>query len=124
MAQMSSQLKARRRLRRKRHIRHQVRGTIERPRMTVYRSRAHCYAQIIDDETGRTLCAAGTLDKDIRGALKGSGNCDAAKAIGKAVAERALAAGIKKVVFDRNAFKYHGRVKALAEAAREAGLEF
>lgn len=92
--------------------------------MSIYRSVSHVYVQVIDDTTGRTLCAAGTLDKDLRAALKGGGNCDAAKAVGKKVAERAIAAGITKVVFDRNGFRYHGRVKALADAAREGGLKF
>ena len=124
MAQMSTKLKAKRRLRRKRHIRHNVQGTASRPRMSVFRSVGHIYVQLIDDEAGRTLCQANTLDKDIRGDLKSGGNCDGAKIVGKAIAERATAAGVKKVVFDRNGFKYHGRVKALADAAREAGLEF
>lgn len=124
MAQMSPMLKAKRRLRRKRHIRRTLRGTAARPRVSVYRSLSHIYAQIIDDDRGATLCASSTLDKDLKAQLKGTGNVSAAQAVGKALAERALAAGLKKVVFDRNGFRYHGRVKALAEAARAAGLEF
>ncbi len=124
MAQMSSKLKAKRRLRRKRHVRHHVSGTPARPRMSVYRSVAHIYVQLIDDEGGNTICAASTMDKEVRDSLSTKGNCDAAKAVGAKLAERAQAAGLKSVVFDRNGFKYHGRVKALADAAREGGLEF
>lgn len=124
MAQMSAKLKAKRRVRRKRHIRRKVSGTQGRPRMSVYRSVAHIYVQLIDDEAGRTLCAASTVDKELKGSVSGTGNCDAAKAVGQKIAERAQAAGFKQVVFDRNGFKYHGRVKALAEAAREGGMEF
>lgn len=124
MAQMSPMLKAKRRLRRKRHIRRTLRGTATRPRVSVYRSLGHIYAQVIDDDRGVTLCASSTLEKDLKALLKGTGNVAAAQAVGKALAERALAAGLKKVVFDRNGFRYHGRVKALADAARAAGLEF
>ena len=114
------------RLRRRRRwrVRKPLLGTAERPRLTVFRSHQHIYTQIVDDLTRRTLCAASTVDRDLRGQLKYGGNKDAAQAVGKAIAERALAAGIKKVCFDRGSFKYHGRVAALAEAAREAGLEF
>jgi large subunit ribosomal protein L18 len=101
-----------------------VRGTTERPRLTVFRSHKHLYVQVIDDTTGRTLTSASTVDKDLRGEIKYGGNKAAAQAIGKAIAARALAAGIKQVAFDRGAAQYHGRVAALAEAAREAGLSF
>jgi large subunit ribosomal protein L18 len=102
-------------------IRSRVAGTQERPRLAVFRSVNHIYAQVIDDQQGHTLVAASTTEKDLRG--KG-GNVDGAKLIGKAVAERAKEKGISKVVFDRGGYLYHGRVKALADAARAAGLEF
>ncbi len=124
MSSLSPKLKAARRLRRKRHIRRSLFGLPSRPRLSIYKSVAHMYAQIIDDERGATLCAASTLDKDVKGALKGSGNKIAAEAVGKLLAERAKSAGVSKVVFDRNGFRYHGRVKALADGARAAGLEF
>lgn len=95
-----------------------------RPRLSVHRSSQHIYAQIIDDNKGQTLASASTLEKDLRSSLKSGGNVEAASVIGKLIAERAASAGIKQVVFDRGAFLYHGRVKALAEAAREGGLEF
>ena len=103
-------------------IRRTLRGGPERPRLAVYRSLKHVYAQIIDDNAGKTLAAASTQDKEL--GLKYGGNVDAAKAVGKLLAERAKAAGITGVVFDRGGHRYHGRVKALADAAREAGLEF
>ena len=107
--------------RRRNRIRGKVTGTAERPRLSVYRSNARIYAQVIDDTTGRTLAAAGSLEKDV----KVVGNkTDAASAVGKLVADRAQAAGITKVVFDRGGYLYHGRVKALADAAREGGLDF
>lgn len=102
-------------------IRSRVEGTPTRPRLAVFRSVNHIYAQIIDDAEGRTLAAAASTEKDLRG--KG-GNVEGAKLIGKTVAERAKAKGINKIVFDRGGYLYHGRVKALADAAREAGLEF
>ena len=102
-------------------IRSRVAGTPERPRLAVFRSLNHIYAQLIDDQQGHTLVAAGTTEKDLKG--KG-GNVEGAKAIGKIVAERAKEKGINRVVFDRGGYLYHGRVKALADAAREAGLEF
>jgi large subunit ribosomal protein L18 len=105
-------------------VRKRVRGTAERPRLTVFRSHKHVYAQVVDDGTGRTLAAASTVDKDLRGDVKYGGNKTAAAAIGKAIAERAIAAGIKQVTFDRGRCQYHGRVAALADAAREAGLSF
>ena len=105
-------------------VRMKVSGTSERPRLCVYRSLDHIYAQIIDDRAGKTLVAASSADKDTKKNLKGGGNVAAAKVVGKEVAERAKAAGVSKVVFDRGGYKYHGRVKALADAAREAGLQF
>jgi len=96
----------------------------ERPRLSVFRSSKHIYAQIIDDSAGRTMVAASTLDKSLREALKTGADKAAAEAVGKLIAERASDAGVSKVVFDRGAFIYHGRVRALAEAAREGGLEF
>lgn len=102
-------------------IRRKLRGTSERPRLAVFRSLAHIYAQVIDDAQGKTLVAASSADKSHR---TNGGNLAAAKAIGKAVAERAKEQGITKVVFDRGGYQYHGRVKALADAARAAGLEF
>ena len=111
--------------RKRRHVRvrKKVRGTTERPRLAVFRSAKHIYAQVIDDRKGATLAAASTLDEGLK-ALKTGANKDAATAIGKLVAERAVKAGVKEVVFDRGSYIYHGRVKALAEAAREAGLKF
>jgi large subunit ribosomal protein L18 len=105
-------------------VRTKVSGTPERPRLCVYRSLDHIYTQVIDDRSGKTLVSASSLDSETKKNLKGGGNVAAAKVIGKAVAERAKAAGITKVVFDRGGYKYHGRVKALADAAREAGLQF
>lgn len=105
-------------------VRQRVAGTTQRPRLCVYRSLGHIYAQIIDDLTGQTLVSASSVDGETKKGLKGGGNIAAAKVIGKTVAERAKAAGVSKVVFDRGGYKYHGRVKALADAAREAGLQF
>ncbi len=105
-------------------VRMKVSGTPERPRLCVYRSLDHIYAQVIDDRTGKTLASASSVDKETKKSLKGGGNVAAAKVIGKAIADRAKAAGVGKVVFDRGGYKYHGRVKALADAAREAGLQF
>jgi len=112
------------RLVRHRKIRKKIFGTPERPRLAVYRSEKHIYAQIIDDTVGRTLVAASTVEKDIKERVKKTWNVAAAKEVGKIIAERALAKGITTVVFDRGGFKYHGRIKALADAAREAGLKF
>lgn len=105
-------------------VRTRVNGTPERPRLSVYRSVGHIYAQVIDDRTGKTLVSASSVDKETRKDLKGGGNIAAAKIVGRKVAERAKAAGIELVVFDRGGYKYHGRVEALAQAAREAGLKF
>ena len=106
-------------IRRTRRVRARVRAS-GRPRLSVFRSNRHIYAQVIDDKTGHTIAAASTLEKDVQGGCTKQG----AAAVGRLVAERALAKGVKKVAFDRGPYKYHGRVKALAEAAREAGLEF
>ena len=105
-------------------VRKRVRGTESRPRLTVFRSNKHIYAQIIDDNCGRSLCAASTAEKALLPSGGNGGNKDAAAVIGKALAERALKAGIKDVAFDRGAYRYHGRVAALADAAREGGLNF
>jgi len=112
------------RLKRKLRVRKKVKGTSERPRLTVYRSLRHMYAQIIDDTQGKTITGASTLSPELRGQLKSGGNIEAASKVGELIAKRALELNIRKVVFDRNGFIYHGRVKALAEAARKAGLEF
>lgn len=115
---------ARQRQRRQFRVRKRFHSSEARPRLTVFRSHKHMYAQVIDDSAGRTLVAASTVDKDLRGQLRYGGNKAAAQAIGKAIAERALAAGVKQVSFDRGSCQYHGRVAALADAAREAGLSF
>ena len=111
------------RQRRRHRVRKKLRGTPERPRLSVHRSNKHIYCQVIDDTCGKTLVSASSRDGDLRGGLSYGGSADAAGAIGKAIAEKALAAGVKQVCFDRGAYKFHGRVKAVAEAAREAGLE-
>jgi large subunit ribosomal protein L18 len=110
--------------RRKLRIRKKVHGTAERPRLTVFRSLNHIYAQIINDDQGYTLAAASTLSPELKEREGGTGNIDAAKAVGALLASKAIAASVNKVVFDRNGFLYHGRIKALADAAREGGLEF
>jgi large subunit ribosomal protein L18 len=110
------------RLRRHRRVRKKVRGTAERPRLAVFRSNRHITAQVIDDLAGRTIAAASTVEADLR--VNASGNRGAATTVGRLVAERAKAAGVEKVTFDRGGFLFHGRVAAVAEAAREAGLEF
>ena len=111
-----------RRERRKRGMRKRVFGTPERPRLSIYRSLKYVYAQVIDDVAGRTLAAASSRDPDFKG--ESTGDCKAAKAVGALLAQRAVQAGIKRVQFDRNGLRYQGRVKAMADAAREAGLEF
>ena len=113
-------------IRKRKHVRvrKKISGTADCPRLCVYRSNSHIYAQIIDDEAGVTLVSASSLDKDIKGELSNGSNIQAASAVGKLVAERAAAKEIKDVVFDRGGYLYHGRVQALAEAAREAGLNF
>ncbi len=105
-------------------IRRKIDGSAARPRLCLYRSLAHIYAQVIDDHQGKTLVSASTLESEVYGDKKKAGNIAAAKAVGKAIAERAKAKGIEAVVFDRGGYIYHGRIKALAEAARESGLKF
>ena len=112
------------RLNKHRRIRNRFSGTAERPRLAVFRSNNHMYAQIIDDSVGNTLVAASTLQKDVKAELEKTNNVDAAAYLGTVIAKRALEKGIKSVVFDRGGFIYQGKIKALAEAAREAGLEF
>ena len=107
-----------------RRMRKTLAGTPERPRLCVHRSSKHIRAQVVDDETGRTLASASSLDGEVKTVIKGGGNIAASKVVGKVIAERARAKGIDKVVFDRGGYQYHGRVQALAEAAREAGLKF
>jgi large subunit ribosomal protein L18 len=113
----------RQRQRRRFRIRNALKRHATRPRLSVFRSHKHMYAQIIDDAAGRTLVAASTVEKDVRAALGYGGNTAAAAAVGKTLAERAIAAGIKQVYFDRREYRYHGRVAALADAARDAGLD-
>lgn len=119
-------IKDRRSARELRHlrIRQQVRGTAARPRLSVFRSLKHVYAQLIDDETGRTLVAVSSLSPEFKPRLANGGNVVAARLVGELVAEKARAVGIERVVFDRGGYQYHGRVKALAEAARAGGLKF
>jgi large subunit ribosomal protein L18 len=105
-------------------MRKRISGTPERPRLCVHRSTRHIRAQVVDDASGRTIVSASSLDKDVRAQIKGGGNIAASKVVGKVVAQRALEKGVEKVVFDRGGYQYHGRVQALAEAAREAGLKF
>ncbi len=116
----SVQIKRARRARRRTGIRKRVYGTAEKPRLSVYRSLKHIYAQVVDDQGGKTLAAAST----VQAKLDNGGNVEGAKRIGTAIAEAAKAAGVSEVAFDRNGFRYHGRVKALADAAREGGLKF
>lgn len=113
-------------IRRRKHlsIRNKISGTAERPRLSIYRSNNNIFAQLVDDVNGVTLVSASTIDKEIRGNAKHGGNAESAKLVGKAIAERAVAKNITAVVFDRSGYKYTGRVAALAEAAREAGLKF
>jgi large subunit ribosomal protein L18 len=112
------------RLKRKKRIRKKIHGTSDRPRLSVFRSARHTYAQIIDDSKGFTLTTASTMDQQVKGAPKFENKVESAKFVGKLIGERALDKGIKKVVFDRNGFLYHGRIKSLSEGAREAGLIF
>ena len=118
--------KSRSEIRRKKHmkLRNRFSGTAERPRLAVFRSNNHMYDQIIDDTVGNTLVAASTLQKDVKANLEKTNNVEAAAYLGKVIAERALEKGVKDVVFDRGGFVYHGKIKALADAAREAGLNF
>jgi large subunit ribosomal protein L18 len=112
------------RTRRRFRVRNHVKRVSTRPRLSVFRSRANIYVQIIDDESGRTLASASSMEKDFKAKTKYGGNKDAAKLVGKTIAERAVAAGIKEVAFDRGSYKYHGRIAAVAEGAREGGLQF
>ena len=120
----SNELKRERRARRRRGIRKRIVGTSDRPRLTVFRSLRHIYAQIIDDERGVTICAASTRHKELRDRISDGGNIEAAKKVGAALAERAKAKDVEQVCFDRGGYRFHGRVKGLADAAREAGLKF
>lgn len=112
------------RLKRHLRVRKKITGTTERPRLNIFRSSKHMYAQVIDDTKGVTIAAASTLDKELKGNIENGGTVEAAAKVGALVAERAKAKGITRVVFDRGGYIYHGRVRALADAAREAGLEF
>ncbi|MFH1418261.1 MAG: 50S ribosomal protein L18 [Planctomycetota bacterium] len=118
------ELKKTRRLRRRRSVRRKVCGTPDRPRLSVFRSLKNISVQLVDDISGRTLCSAGTLSKQIADEVKAGGNCKAAVVVGRTIGERARMQGIRKITFDRNGYRYHGRVKALAEAMRKTGLEF
>ena len=121
---MNTEEKNRKLDRRKRRVRKSVIGTNDRPRLNVFRSRSHIYAQIIDDLRGHTVAAASTLDEALKKSVKSTGSIEGAKAVGKLIAERAKEAKVTMVVFDRGGRQYHGRVKALAEASREGGLQF
>jgi len=116
--------KERARLKRKKRVRSHIRGTTERPRLNVFRSLKHIYAQAIVDTTGETVASASTLSPEVREALKRPGNVESAKKVGELIAKKCVEKGIQKVVFDRNGYLYHGRIKALAEAARASGLIF
>lgn len=116
--------KVRLRLKRHRRVRYKVSGTADRPRLAVFRSEKHIYAQIINDDAGHTVAAASTMDANLRGGGKTGANIEAAKAVGALIAERAKEKGVTSVVFDRGGFQYHGRVQQLADAAREGGLQF
>lgn len=117
-----SQLKVHQRARRKKGIRKRIFGVPSRPRLSVFRSAKHIYAQVIDDLSGKTIASASTVDK--QGKADKGGNCKAAELVGTTIAQRATGAGIVEIVFDRNGFRYHGRIKALADAARKGGLKF
>ena len=121
---IASKLKTHRRARRKRGLRKRLYGTAERPRLAVHRSLRAISAQLIDDDRGVVLCQASSLDKELRGQVPYGGNVAAAKVVGARLAERARTKGVSKVAFDRSGYRYHGRVKGLADAAREGGLEF
>ncbi|GAB4519802.1 MAG: hypothetical protein OHK0046_29230 [Anaerolineae bacterium] len=124
MPDITGKIKYAGRKRRQRRVRARVEGTTARPRLNIFRSNVNIYAQVIDDLSGKTLASASTIDGDVAPQVVGKNKVEAARIVGKIVAERAKAAGIEKVVFDRAGYKYHGRVAALAEGAREAGLEF
>ncbi len=112
------------RARRHKRVRAQLSGTADRPRLNVFRSLVHIYAQLIDDATGTTLVSASTVDQELRAQMRGKKKAEQARLVGQAVAQRAVARGVKSVVFDRGGYRYHGRVKAVADGAREGGLEF
>ncbi len=124
MGEAQSKKKYQSRVRRHIRVRARVSGTAARPRLNVFRSLSNIYAQVIDDSRGVTLASASTIDKEVAAQIEGKNKTDAARIVGRVVAERAKSAGITKVVFDRGGYKYHGRIAALAEGAREAGLEF
>lgn len=117
-------IKDQRRTRRKAGLRKRIRGDEQRPRLTVFRSAKHIYAQLIDDSTGKTICSASTRAKDLRDQVDNGGNKAAAKVVGTAIAEKAKGKQIELICFDRNGYRFHGRIKELADAAREAGLKF
>ena len=121
---MAEKSRSEARLRRHVRVRKNVQGNAQRPRLSVFRSLSEIYAQVIDDHIGNTIASASTIDADVRSKMKGLKKSEQAKAVGKAVAERAIGKGVKAVVFDRGGFKYTGRVKSLADGAREGGLEF
>jgi large subunit ribosomal protein L18 len=124
MADIKGKSKTGARKRRHFRVRSRVIGTAERPRLSVYRSLGNIYAQVIDDSAGNTLASASTIEKDVISQLEGKSKTEAARIVGQVVAERAKNAGVSSVIFDRSGYRYHGRVAALAEGAREAGLEF
>jgi large subunit ribosomal protein L18 len=124
MTDIRGKSKSEARQRRQRRVRSKIAGTAQRPRLSVYRSLTNIYAQVIDDSEGKTLVAASTIDRDIAGQVQGKSKTDAARIVGKILAERAKNVGVQTVIFDRGGYKYHGRVAALAEGAREAGLDF
>jgi len=120
----NSKIKLEKRLRRKARIRKKISGTELKPRLSVFRSLKHIYVQAIDDVSGKTIVAASTLDKEIKGKLKNSGNKEAAAEVGKLMGQRLLERGLNQIVFDRSGYKYHGRVKAVAEGLRSIGIKF
>lgn len=124
MADIKGRAKYNARKRRERRTRAKLHGTAERPRLSVYRSLGNIFVQLIDDDSGQTLASASTIDKELAADMQDKSKIEAAKAVGQAIGERAKAAGIESCVFDRGGYRYHGRVQALAEAAREAGLKF
>jgi large subunit ribosomal protein L18 len=121
---MAEKSRSQARIRRHVRVRKNMQGTAQRPRLSVFRSLSEIYAQVIDDHIGKTIVSASTIDEELRSKMKGLKKSEQAKLVGKAVAERAMGKGVKAVVFDRGGFKYSGRVKALADGAREGGLEF
>ncbi|NOK86009.1 MAG: 50S ribosomal protein L18 [Chloroflexi bacterium AL-W] len=124
MGDIKGSIKTTARKRRQTRVRGRVSGTVERPRLSVFRSLDNIFVQVIDDIAGKTLASASTIDREVAGMVQGKSKVDAARIVGKVAGERAVKAGVKTVVFDRGGYRYHGRVAALAEGAREAGLEF